>query len=388
MREAPALSPITSSTSAGSSPARCPRTKASAVDKLWMVTRWLAMNFILLPWPKGPTYLWARDMPVSTSFAHLNAASSPLQKTTRSFRAACAPVPLTGQSSRILPCPASVARPRSFASSGSVLHSMTICPLPLLDAMPPWPDVTCSKASTLGSEVIRISTRSATSRGELAAMPPASARRCIAASATSKPTTSNPSFARLRIIAVPMMPMPTMPTRFAMSSSFCGKVENRDRARPARPDALQWRYGTRAVRLFQRSEPVRLGIGDHHACSVQRRSRAQNDVGSTGLFSLRIPEFESRHPGIVMVRRRLHRGCLPKSLPQLHIRNAAAHTRTVLCCAVSANSLKNLAVAQADFDPDGFRGSSPTTPATQSGNADHSRTYPAAISLNRRKVSM
>src|SRR5262245_4579528 len=80
----------------------------------------------------------------------------------------------------------------AMAEGPDVSLGATICPLPLLDAMPPWPDVTCSKASTLGSEVIRISTRSATSRGELAAMPPASARRCIAASATSKPTTSNP----------------------------------------------------------------------------------------------------------------------------------------------------------------------------------------------------
>lgn len=91
------------------------------------------MNFILLPWPKGPAYFWRREMPASTSFA----AWSPLPKTTRSFRAACAPVPLTGQSRRILPYSASMARPRSFTSSGNVLHSMTICPVPLLDAIPP-----------------------------------------------------------------------------------------------------------------------------------------------------------------------------------------------------------------------------------------------------------
>ncbi len=52
-------------------------------------------------------------------------------------------------------------------------------PRPLSDrgTMPPWPAITCSKASTLRSEVIRISAVSATSRGEAAAIPPASASR-------------------------------------------------------------------------------------------------------------------------------------------------------------------------------------------------------------------
>src|SRR6266705_792762 len=56
MREAPALSAIASKTSAGSSPAISPSTKASAAARLWIVTRWLAMNFIRLPLPKAPTY--------------------------------------------------------------------------------------------------------------------------------------------------------------------------------------------------------------------------------------------------------------------------------------------------------------------------------------------
>ena len=48
----------------------------------------------------------ARDMPANTSRQRSNAISSPLAKMTRSFLAAWAPVPLTGQSSRILPCAA------------------------------------------------------------------------------------------------------------------------------------------------------------------------------------------------------------------------------------------------------------------------------------------
>src|SRR5437868_15539969 len=53
MREEPALSPITSKTSAGSSPAISPSTIASAAARLWIVTRWLAINFIRLPLPKA-----------------------------------------------------------------------------------------------------------------------------------------------------------------------------------------------------------------------------------------------------------------------------------------------------------------------------------------------
>jgi hypothetical protein len=48
----------------------------------------------------------------------------------------------------------------------------------------------------------------------------------------------------------------------------------------------------------ERGEPVRLGLRDHHACSVQGTSRAQSGDGE-GLFSLRIPGFESDQPGIL-----------------------------------------------------------------------------------------
>jgi hypothetical protein len=61
---------------------------------------------------------------------------------------------------------------------------------------------------------------------------------------------------------------------------------------------------------------------------------------------LRIPEFDSDQPGIlnspvVMVREPPRRQCLPKSLPQLHIRHAAAHTRTVSAEPFRPNSRKS-----------------------------------------------
>ena len=60
----------------------------------------------------------------------------------------------------------------------------------------------------------------------------------------------------------------------------------------------------------------------------------QNDACPSGLFSLHISEFESDQPGILnspaaMLFGLPRRQCLPKSLPQLHIRHAAAQTRTV-----------------------------------------------------------
>jgi hypothetical protein len=56
---------------------------------------------------------------------------------------------------------------------------------------------------------------------------------------------------------------------------------------------------------------------------------------------------------------------LLKSLPQLHIPNVAARTRTVSAVEFWPIPQKT-AATRADSDPDGFRGSSPITPATQS----------------------
>ena len=41
------------------------------------------------------------------------------------------------------------------------------------------------------------------------------------------------------------------------------------------------------------SEPVRLSVRDHHACSVFDRSRVQNGVGPSGLFLHSSENFES-----------------------------------------------------------------------------------------------
>src|SRR6266446_66174 len=63
------------------------------------------------------------------------------------------------------------------------------------------------------------------------------------------------------------------------------------------------------------------------------------------LLSLRIPEFESDQPGILdspaaMLFGLPRRQRLPKSLPQLHIRHAAAQTRTVSAAPFRPNPRK------------------------------------------------
>jgi hypothetical protein len=65
----------------------------------------------------------------------------------------------------------------------------------------------------------------------------------------------------------------------------------------------------------------------------------------SGLFSLRIPEFESDQPGIlnnpaVMLFSFPRRQCLPKSLRELHIPSAAARTRKVSAAQFQPNRRK------------------------------------------------
>ncbi len=83
---------------------------------------------------------------------------------------------------------------------------------------------TLSSAATLGSERIITVAAAATSDGDAATSPPASswaARRC---GSTSKPTTVNPAAMRLALIADPIVPRPTTPTR---GSSALGVGDNR-----------------------------------------------------------------------------------------------------------------------------------------------------------------
>src|SRR6266850_606633 len=127
----------------------------------------------------------------------------------RSLTRAWAPVPLKGQSSRIAPRFASTLRATSFTGIGSVLVSITIVPR-LADA--PSSAATSARAYAEGSEVMTISVRRATSRGLLAATPPARACSARRRGTTSKPVTRNPERMRFADIAEPMIPSPIIPT--------------------------------------------------------------------------------------------------------------------------------------------------------------------------------
>ncbi len=127
----------------------------------------------------------------------------------RSFTRAWAPVPLKGQSRRTTPRRASTSRAVSFTGIGRVLVSITIVPR-VADAASS--AATSARAWAEGSEVMTISARRATSRGLRAAMPPERACSVRRRGTTSKPTTRNPARVRLKDIAAPMMPRPTIPT--------------------------------------------------------------------------------------------------------------------------------------------------------------------------------
>jgi hypothetical protein len=86
---------------------------------------------------------------------------------------------------------------------------MRIWPWPLLEAMPPWPGF-----DVVGYDVAEAAMTRLAEAGGTAA-----------------------SLTRLRMIAVPMMPIPTMPTRLAIPSSgnLTRETAKRDCRSPARP---------------------------------------------------------------------------------------------------------------------------------------------------------
>jgi hypothetical protein len=83
----------------------------------------------------------------------------------------------------------------------------------------------------------------------------------------------------------------------------------------------------------ERSEPVRLrSVTTMHALFKRQVERKMTPV--TGLFSSPTPGFESYQPGILNRPAVMPCGLpraqrQPKSLPQLHVRHAAAQTRRI-----------------------------------------------------------
>src|ERR1700692_228868 len=112
-----------------------------------------------------------------------------------------------------MPRGASASRRENLVSSGSVLVSSTTRSARGRLDRPPSPDTTASAAATLGSDMMMVSTVSATADGDSATSPPASACAARRSGKTSKPTTVKPAARRLPLMADPITPRPTTPTR-------------------------------------------------------------------------------------------------------------------------------------------------------------------------------
>jgi hypothetical protein len=98
---------------------------------------------------------------------------------------------------------------------------------------------------------------------------------------------------------------------------------------------LNWPAGRAEAKRLQTIDASHKGV-EKRTLKEKRRegSRVQNDGCPSGLFSLRIPEFESDQPGIlnspaVMLFGLPRRQRLPKSLPQLHIPPHRSSKRTI-----------------------------------------------------------
>jgi hypothetical protein len=137
---------------------------------------------------------------------------------------------------------------------------------------------------------------------------------------------------------------------------FCGPGARLGRAGHTTPSCGSHPLRRRLRLLVDMPKLLSIGAAQQRAATTQtprrpkgagggeERRQVERKVGSSeGLFSLRLPKFESYQPGILnspaaMLFTLAPPQCHAKSLPQLHVGNAAARTRNCLYCAVSAKS--------------------------------------------------
>src|SRR5581483_5920481 len=215
MRDWPAPSRMVAKAWAGSTPARSAKASTSAAAAVCTVTNRLARYFIFEPAPKGPTRCTARLKAARTGAHASRASSGPDAYTTRSPARAWAPVPLTGQSSRVTPTAARRARPASLAGNESVLVSTT-------RSAPFSSPTTAAKASSDGSDSNTTSTPAPTTSATLATgVVPSITREGSASWAT----TPKPASTRWRANAPPMVPTPIRPTLLSPTSECIVRIQ-------------------------------------------------------------------------------------------------------------------------------------------------------------------
>jgi hypothetical protein len=145
----------------------------------------LAISFMRIPLPNGPTSCCTREKAASTSWLRSIAAGSPLAYTAMSRARIWLAVPLSGQSRTTAPaCPSTWAA-SALDASGKVLVSIKIRPSGAALTSPCSPLTTSRSAASEGSEVITICAPAAVSAGLAAGTPPARASASTASERTS-----------------------------------------------------------------------------------------------------------------------------------------------------------------------------------------------------------
>ncbi len=133
---------------------------------------WLA-SLVTLPAPMSPVRTAEPDMALSTGWQRSNTAWGPPTITDKVPSMALGCPPLTGASSMSTPIPASLAESSRLTRGAMELMSITTDPRRAPWMMPCSPRTTACTSGELGSMVMMISVRSATSMGVAAASAPA-----------------------------------------------------------------------------------------------------------------------------------------------------------------------------------------------------------------------
>ena len=216
MRDVPAPDPTTSTTLCGSSPAFMASTSASAAATLWMATRWLATNFILLPLPIGPEVPHlareAGERRRDPGDGGRIAAGEHHEVLDRGLRARA----------RHRAIERGVAGLREDALEGQLVLERERAGLgddAALGLGPGDARATSSTAAGVGRLVTISLAASATAAALSAISTPAARASPARAASTSNPTTFQPPAARWRANAPPMMPSPMMPMVLSMAVS-------------------------------------------------------------------------------------------------------------------------------------------------------------------------
>ena len=181
---------ITSSASAGSTPAFLSAASPSAVDQMWIASSALFTLLSAWPAPTGPQCTSFSPKASSTSRTRAKSAASPPTITVSVAASAPDVPPLTGASRKCTPRAAStVASRRDVAGSPEVQSTNTVFAA-IASRSPSAAVTTCSTSRELGRQVITTSASCAASAGVAATRQPCAFAKASAFSAVRFQTVS------------------------------------------------------------------------------------------------------------------------------------------------------------------------------------------------------